>query len=507
MPIPLPLGADADSSADPSWAGPDLLTDMAPDEFRALAHATVDQIADYLERMPGLAPLSPAAPGDLARALPARAPALGEPMAEILGDVDRLIEPGLTHWAHPRFFAYFTSSGSAAGILGEMLTAGFNVNAMLWRTSPAATELEWVVCRWLLEMLGLPTAFDGHINDTASSSTLVALAAAREALGLEIRQRGLGGRPELPALVVYASEQAHSSVEKAVITLGLGSDGFRSVPVDAEYRLDPGALRAMIAADRDQGRLPVAVVATVGTTATTSIDPVPELARLCQEQGIWLHVDAAHGGAMAVVPEWRGVLAGVDRADSVVINPHKWLFTPLDCSVLYTSRPEELKRAFSLVPDYLATPEGDPEAGFGSRNLMDYGVSLGRRMRALKLWLVLRHYGSEGLAERIRQHVRMSHWLRGRVVLTPGWELCAPVPMATVCFRHRPPGLVGEAQLTAHNRAIMAEVNRSGAAFISHAVLQGQFVLRAAIGGIRTQPEDVAALWGALEKAASGEPG
>jgi aromatic-L-amino-acid decarboxylase len=480
------------------------LSDMDPAEFRALAHTTVDQIADYLEQLPNLPPLSRAQPGELVSALPPEAPVRGEPMEEILRDVDRLLLPGITHWAHPRFFAYFTSSGSAAGILGEMLTAGINVNAMLWRTSPAATELEWVVCRWLLQMMGLPDNFDGHINDSASASTLVALAAAREGLGQDIRRRGMSGRPELPQLAVYASEQAHSSVEKAVITLGLGRDGFRQVPVDADFRMEVPDLRRLVEEDLARGVLPMAVVATVGTTATTSIDPVSEIAKLCREHHLWLHVDAAYGGAMAVVPEWRGVLAGAEFADSLVFNPHKWLFTPLDCSVLFTSRPELLKQAFSLVPDYLATPEAGRESGFGARNLMDYGVSLGRRMRALKLWFVLRHYGQEGLAERIRQHVQMAHWLRARVRSTPGWELSAPVPMATVCFRHLPPGVSDEAQLAAHNREIMALVNQSGAAFISHAVLGDRLVLRAAVGNIRTQPQDVAALWDALQLAAAG---
>ncbi len=304
--------------------------------------------------------------------------------------------------------------------------------------------------------------------------------------------------------MVYASEQAHSSVEKAVITLGLGRDGYRPVPVDREFRLDALALRRLVESDLAQGRQPVAVVATVGTTATTSIDPVSEIAELCREHHLWLHVDAAHGGAMAVVPEWRGVLTGAEQADSLVINPHKWLFTQLDCSVLYTSRPEVLKRAFSLVPEYLSTPEAGREIGLGARNLMDYGVSLGRRMRALKLWFVLRYYGQAGLAQRIRQHVQMAHWLRGRIGITPGWELSAPVPMATVCFRHLPSGVLDEAQLAVHNRQLMARVNQDGEAFISHAVLGQQLVLRAAIGNIRTRPEDVALLWDALQRAAQG---
>jgi aromatic-L-amino-acid decarboxylase len=494
-----------DSGAAP---GPELapeiegfLGDMSTEEFRRLAHVTVDQIADYLEAVPGLPPLSRAEPGGLVAALPAEAPAQGEPMAEILADVDRLLLPGITHWAHPRFFAYFTSSGSAAGILGEMLTAGINVNAMLWRTSPAATELEWVVCRWLARLMGLPDSFDGHINDTASASTLVALAAAREHLGRDVRQHGLAGRPELPGIRIYASEQAHSSVEKAVITLGLGRDGYRAVPVDSDFRMDVSALRLWVEEDLARGLLPAAVVATVGTTATTSIDPVEAIAELCREHHLWLHVDAAHGGALAIVPEWRGVLTGAERADSLVVNPHKWLFTPLDCSVLYTQRPEVLKRAFSVVPEYLATPEAGRESGFGARNLMDYGVSLGRRMRALKLWFVLRYYGGEGLAERIRQHVQMAGWLRDQIQEVPGWDLCAPMTMATVCFRHRPDGVVDELKLEAHNRAVMAAVNESGAAFISHAVLGGRFVLRASIGNVRTTPEDVGQLWAALRLA------
>ncbi|HVC38530.1 MAG TPA: pyridoxal-dependent decarboxylase [Candidatus Dormibacteraeota bacterium] len=495
-------GAAALSRDEPEPEVEGFLGDLEPAEFRTLAHAVVDQLAEYLERLPELSPFSGAVPGQLVQGLPRDAPAQGESVDKILRDFDRLVLPGITHWAHPRFFAYFASSGSAAGILGEILTAGLNVNAMLWRTSPAATELEWVVCQWLARMLGLPDSFDGHINDTASASTLVALAAAREALGRDIRERGMAGRPELPQIVVYASEQAHSSVEKAVITLGLGREGFRPVPVDPDFRMDVRALRRLLEGDLAMGRLPAAVVATVGTTATTSVDPVLEIGELCREHRLWLHVDAAHGGAMAVVPEWRSVLAGAELADSLVVNPHKWLFTQLDCSVLYTSRPDLLKQTFALVPEYLATPEAGREDGFGSRNLMDFGISLGRRMRALKLWFVLRHYGSEGLAERIRQHVQMAHWLRDRIEATPGWELSAPVPMATVCFRHLGPGGPSEALLAEHNRQIMAKVNLSGEAFISHAVLGDRWVLRASVGSIRTRPGDVAALWSALRQAA-----
>lgn len=476
--------------------------DMSPEEFRRRGYAAIDFAASYLERVGELPPLAQVEPGALAARLPAEAPFESEPLERIMAEIDELILPATTHWNHPRFFAYFNSSAAGAGILAELLTATFNVNAMLWRTGPAATELEWVVCRWLTQMVGLPVSFDGHINDTASSSTLVALAAAREALGLDVRERGLAGRPELAPILVYGSEQAHSSVEKAVMTLGLGRSGYRAVPTDDQLRMDPTALAAMIEADTAAGLRPCAVVATVGTTASTSVDPVAEIAAICERHGLWLHVDAAHGGALAILPERRAIFEGVDRAQSVVINPHKWLFTPIDCSVLLTSRPETVRRAFSLVPDYLTNPEADQEQGFGARDLMDFGVSLGRRMRALKLWMVIRYFGTAGLQQRLRGHLEMADWLRQQLELAPNWELCAPVPMSTICFRHHPSGLDSEPALEAHNRVLMAKVNGSGRVFISHAVLRGKFVLRATIGGLRTEPQDVAELWDLLREGA-----
>lgn len=479
--------------------------DMSPEEFRRRGYAAIDFAASYLERVGELPPLAQVEPGALAARLPAAAPIESEPLERIMADVDQLILPATTHWNHPRFFAYFNSSAAGAGILAELLTATFNVNAMLWRTGPAATELEWVVCRWLAQMVGLPESFDGHINDTASSSTLVALAAAREALGLEVRERGLAGRPELAPILVYGSEQAHSSVEKAVMTLGLGRSGYRAVPTDDQLRMDPTALAAMIEADIAAGLRPCAVVATVGTTASTSVDPVAEIAAICERQGLWLHVDAAHGGALAILPERRAIFEGVERAQSVVINPHKWLFTPIDCSVLLTSRPETVRRAFSLVPDYLTNPEADQGQGFGARDLMDFGVSLGRRMRALKLWMVIRYFGTAGLQQRLRSHLAMADWLRQQLESAPNWELSAPVPMSTICFRHHPFGLDSEPELEAHNRDLMAKVNGSGRVFISHAVLRGRFVLRATIGGLRTELADVAELWDLLrEEAGAG---
>jgi aromatic-L-amino-acid decarboxylase len=433
--------------------------------------------------------LARVAPGEIAALLPAHPPQHGEPLEAILADVDRVIVPGLTHWNHPAFMAYFGITGSPPGILGETIAAALNVNAMLWRTSPAATELEQVTLRWAAELLGLPTGWFGQITDTASSSTLWALAGAREAAGLDVRTRGMAGRADLPPLRVYTSEEAHSSVEKACITLGLGQDGLVKIPTDAGYRLRIDALREAIAADVAAGRRPIAAVATVGTTSSTSIDPVADVADVCAEHGMWLHVDAAYGGAAAVVPELRGVLAGCDRADSLVVNPHKWLLTPIDCSLLYTSRPDVLRAAFSVVPEYLRSSEDDVV------NLMDYGVALGRRFRSLKLWMVLRAYGADGLAAVVRGHVELARRLGAAIESEAGWELLAPVPFSTVCFRHHPAGMDDEAQLRAHNEAIIERVNATGRAFISHTQLKGRYAVRVAIGNAATTTEHVDRVW------------
>jgi len=443
--------------------------------------------------------LSRARPGEIKAALPPSPPTRPEPLAEVLADVERLIVPGLTHWNHPGFFAYFATSSSTPGILGEMLSAAFNVNGMLWRSSPAATELELVVLDWLRQMLGLPAGLFGVIHDTASSSVLVALAAAREAVpGIEARRRGLVGQARLR---MYASEQTHSSVEKAAILLGIGQEGFRKIPVDDAYRMDPAALARAIAEDRASGWTPFAVVATVGTTATTAIDPVSAVADVCSREGLWLHVDAAYGGSAAVVPELRWVLAGCERADSLVINPHKWLFVPLDLSVLYTRRPETVRAAFSLVPDYLRTPE-DAVAP----NLMDYGVSLGRRFRALKLWMVLRAFGTEGIAERIREHVRLAAALRSWIEADPGFELAAPSPFSLVCFRARFPGRSPEDE-DRLNEEVVEAVNATGEAFLSPTRLRGRIILRLAIGNIRTEERHLRRAFDLLRDAAAARRG
>jgi aromatic-L-amino-acid decarboxylase len=409
--------------------------------------------------------------------------------------VERLIAPGLTHWNHPGFFAYFAVSSSTPGILAEMLSAAFNVNGMLWRSSPAATELEMVVLDWLRQMMGLPAGLFGVIHDTASSSVLVALAAAREAVpGLEARRRGLAGQARLR---MYATDQTHSSVEKAAIVLGIGQEGFRKIPVDDEYRMDPAALAGAVAEDRAAGWTPFAVAATVGTTATTAIDPIPAIADVCARERLWLHVDAAYGGSAAVVPEMRSVLEGCERADSLVVNPHKWLFVPIDLSVLYTRHPETVRSAFSLVPDYLRTPE-DAVAP----NLMDYGVSLGRRFRALKLWMVLRAFGTEGIVERIREHLRLAAALRSWIEGDPGFEMVAPSRFSLVCFRARFAGR-SPAEEDALNEAVVDAVNATGEAFLAPTKLRGRTTIRLAIGNIRTEERHVRRAFDLLREAAA----
>jgi len=470
---------------------------MDRSEFRRHGYALVDWIAAYLddpERYPVLARV---APGDVLAALPAHAPEQGEPFEEIMADFERVLVPALTHWNHPGFFAYFAITASGPGILAEMLMSTLNVNAMLWKTSPAATELEQLATDWLRQLLGLGDGWTGHINDTASISTMLAIAAAREARPeLGIRERGMAGRRDLPRLRVYCSEHAHSSVDKACIALGLGHENVVKVAADEAFRMRPDELAQRVAEDRARGALPLACVATVGTTSTTSVDPVSAVADVCAREAMWLHVDGAYAGVAAVVPELRHVLDGVARADSLVVNPHKWLFTPVDCSVLYTRRPEVLMRAFSLVPEYLVTREQGEVV-----NLMDYGVQLGRRFRALKLWMVLRAFGSEGLAERLRAHCALARELASWVEAASGWELCAPVPFSVVCLRHIPAGATPDEQ-DAANMAILHRVNESGEAYLSHTKLHGRVVLRVAIGNIRTERTHVERAWTLLRDAA-----
>ncbi|MEP6832171.1 MAG: pyridoxal-dependent decarboxylase, partial [Gemmatimonas sp.] len=364
---------------------PSQLGDLSPDEFRKAAHSAVEWIADYLEHPARYPVRSQVAPGDIKNSLPASPPQHGESLAQMMEDFKERIVPGITHWNNPAFFAYFSITGSYPGILGELLTAGLNVNGMLWASSPSVTELEEVTLSWLRQLMGLKGAWYGEILDTASMSTFYALAAAREAVNLDVRTRGLAGRTDIPALRVYCSEHAHSSVDKAVMALGLGHENCVKIETDSDFRLRPDLLRAAIENDVASGLRPMAIVATVGTTSVSSIDPVAAIAPVAAQFGCWLHVDGAYGATAAVVPELRHVLDGVELADSFVVNPHKWLFTPVDCSVLYIKRPEMLKAAFALLPEYLVTKQQD-----AVMNLMDYGIQLGRRFRSLKLWMVMR---------------------------------------------------------------------------------------------------------------------
>ncbi len=476
----------------------ELRYDMPDDEFRAQADAVVDWIARYLANREAYPVFSRVAPGATAAGLPVAAPEDSTPFDAILDDFRDTIVPGITHWNHPGFFAWFATSAAGPGILGEMLAAALNVNAMLWRASPSATELEQRTLDWLRQMLGLPPEFTGHIQDTASTSTMVALGAAREAAGLDVRREGLTGR-DIPRLRVYCSEQAHSSVDKAAITLGLGLAGVKRIPVDGEFRMSPAALADAIRADRAANVLPIAVVATIGTTSTTSVDPVSEVADICTESGIWLHVDAAYGGAAAVIPEKRPLMTGWERADSIVTNPHKWMFVPLDCSALFFRDPAAATRTWSLAADYLTTPEDG-----AATNLMEFGPALGRRFRSLKLWMTLRYFGRVGLAERLGEHMRLARLFAGWVEGETDWSVEAPVPFSAVCFRFRPAGLA-EADLDRVNEAILERVNASGDVFLSHTRLGGRFVLRLAIGNIRTAERHVARAWELLRAAAGAE--
>jgi aromatic-L-amino-acid/L-tryptophan decarboxylase len=496
-----------DLGLDPAQLG---LGDMDPDAFRAHGHAVIDWIADYLEHVGERPVLAQVRPGEIRSALPLSPPEEPEPFEAALADLDRVVLPGITHWNHPAFHAYFAITGSGPGILGEALAAALNVNGMLWRTSPSATELEEVVTDWVRQLLGLPEGLRGIICDTASVATMLALAAARERADLDVRQRGLAGRSDVPLLRVYTSEHAHSSVEKAAIALGLGRDGVRTIPVDEAYRLRPDALADAIREDVRFGYRPIAIVPTVGTTSTTSVDPVDridEVRRELEEElgtPLWLHVDAAYGGMVAVCEEHRAAFAGVERADSVVTNPHKWLFTPIDCSVLLVREPSTLTRAFSLVPEYLVT---DDE---GVTDYMDWGVQLGRRFRALKLWLVLRYFGRRGVAARVRHHLEQAQRVRRWVEDHPDLELLAPVPMSTVCFRARPPGPATDAGEEAGatdredvarelNRRWIDAVNRSGEAYLSHTELDGRYVVRLAVGNLRTTDERLEATLSVLD--------
>ena len=467
-------------------------TTLDPDteEFRKAGHQLVDWIAEYLGHPERHAVLSQVSPGDVKAQFAASPSRHGKSYELLAREFEEKILPGVTHWNHPAFFAYFAITGSQAGILGELLSAALNINGMLWKTSPAATELETVALGWLRDALGLPSSFFGIINDTASINTFLALAAARESLGLSIRREGMTGR-ELPRLKVYCSDQTHSSIEKAALALGFGSNGVVKIATDESFRMRIDLLVDAIARDRREGALPVAVVATTGTTSTAAVDPVEAIVEITERERIWLHVDAAYGGSIAIIPEFRGFWRGVERADSMVINPHKWLFTPVDCSVLYTRRPDVLKETFSLVPEYLKTTDS------AEINYMDYGLQLGRRFRALKLWMVIEHYGIEHLQDVIRGHIAMARRLGENLEAREDVELLAPQSMGVVVFRKIVRDSSGGVDEMASERLtsdLLSTMNASGKLFVSHTRLRDRYGIRVAVGNGATKWEHLEAL-------------
>lgn len=454
------------------------------EQFRRVAHQAVDWIADYLENARRYPVLPRLKPGELMDALPGCGPEQGEPYEALLADFERVVLPAVTHWNHPGYLAYFACTGSPPAVLGEMLAAALNTNGIHWLTSPAVVELEQVTLGWLRQWLGLPAEFFGEIFDTASVSSLHALAAAREMADPEARERGAR-----PGLILYCSEQAHSSIEKGALVLGIGRQHIRKIPVDAEFRMRADALEQAIERDRAAGLRPFCIVATAGTTSTTSVDPLEAIADIAERHDLWLHVDAAYAGAAAMLPEKRPLFRGWERAHSIVVNAHKWLFTPLDLSAFYCRRPDVLRRAFSLTPEYLRTAE-DPRA----INLMDYGVPLGRRFRALKFWFVLRRMGRQGIIEALRAHIGWAQELARWIDEDSRFERVAPVPFSVVCFRLR----AGDEE----NRQLLERINRSGRFFLSHTELNGRYVLRIAIGNLGTTRQDVREAWELIQRTA-----
>ena len=469
----------------------DPLGDIPADEFRRHLHEVADWIADYRENI-GHLRISPTAPPGAIRAqLPAEAPEHGEPVAGILADIERVIMPGVMHWAHPQFAGYFGATTTAPGILAEMIAAALNINAMTWRTSPVATELETHVLQWLQQWLGLGDEFSGVVYDTASISTMHALAAAREEASTAIRARGLSGRDDVPMFRIYASDQAHSSVDKAAIALGLGEENVRRIASDSEFRMNIGALREAVAADLRDGFKPLAVVATVGTTSTASVDPVTEIAAVCTEHQMWLHIDAAYGGGLALLPECAWVTAGWNEADSLVINPHKMLFVPFDFSALYVRNIARLRKVFTLVPEYL---RGD--AAGAEINYMDYGVQLGRRFRALKAWMVWRTFGRAGIAARIRDHLRLAQLFTDWINDDPRFEIAAPTVMGVVCFRI----IAADESL---NGRLVETINAAGETYLMQTKLRGRPAVRLGLGNLLTTEEHLRRVWEIIKEFAA----
>jgi aromatic-L-amino-acid decarboxylase len=479
------------------------LGDTPPEIFRKQLHQLADWIADFRENISNLRVAPNDKPGAIRAALPAHPPEQGEAFEEILADIDRLIVPGMVHWSHPMFLGYFGWTQTAPGILGEMATAPLNVNAMTWRTSPAATELETVVVDWARQLIGLPEEFGGVVYDTASVGIMHALAVAREEAAPSTRKLGLSAR-NLPRFRIYTSDQAHSSVEKAAIALGLGEDNVQRVPSDAEFRMDVAALRAMIARDLAGNFKPLAAVATVGTTSTASVDPVPEIAKICREHKMWLHVDGAYGGGFAILPEYNWITGGWRDADSIIINPHKTLFVPLDFSILYVRDLERLRRVFTLVPEYLRGDTIEAE-----KNYMDYGIQLGRRFRALKAWVIWRSLGRAGMADRLREQVRLTNQLVDWIKGDQRFELAAPVVMPVICFRFvgdkqgAASTTAGPARTDILNLEIVERINASGRAYLTQTKLRGRTVMRIGLGNVLTIEQHLRTAWELIQRTAT----
>ena len=493
------------------------LGDTSPDQFRKQLHELADWIADFRENLENMRVAPDENPGAVLTNLPAEPPEGGEPFEKILSDVDRFIVPGMVHWAHPMFLAYFGWTTTAAGILGEILTSPLNVNAMTWRTSPAATELETLVVDWIRQWVHLPEEFGGVVYDTASVGIMHALAVAREEVtkgspaARSVRKRGLVAAGA-PVFRIYASEQAHSSAEKAAIALGLGEENVQRVPTDAAFCMDTNALSEMIARDVRDGLEPLAVIATVGTTSTASMDPVPDIAKICRQFKLWLHIDGAYGAGFAILPECQSLTAGWSGADSIVVNPHKSLFVPLDFSVLYVRDIERLRRVFTLVPEYLRGDTFEPQ-----KNYMDYGIQLGRRFRALKAWFIFRSFGREGIAARLREHIRLAKLFASWLKEDNRFELVAPVSLGIVCFRFvgaAAPSRRGDQaargravssnRIDALNSEIVEKINASGRAYLTQTKLRGQTVMRIGIGNVLTTEVHLRKAWELIRETAKG---
>jgi aromatic-L-amino-acid decarboxylase len=461
---------------------------VTPEEFRAFGHRVVDWIADYRRDVREQPVMARTSPGEVRAALPDEPPSRPEPFDDILRDLDRVIVPGLSHWQHPRFFGYFPSNGALASVLGDFLSTGLGVLGLSWQSSPALTELEEVATDWLRQMVGLSDVWSGVIQDTASTSTLVALLTARERAS-DYSMYGGGLKDVGEPLVVYASTHAHSSVEKAALLAGFGRDNLRLVPHDDAFAMRADALVELIDEDARAGRRPCAVVATTGTTSTAALDPVREIVAVAQRHAVWVHVDAAMAGSAMILPECRWMWDGIEGADSIVVNAHKWLGAAFDCSVYYVRDPEALVRVMSTSPSYLRS-----SADTQVRNLRDWGLPLGRRFRALKLWCLIREQGVEGLQQRLRRDLANAQWLADQVRATPPWRVVAQVHLQTVCVRHEPLGLDGDA-LDRHTLAWAERLNRSGKAYVTPAVIKGGWMVRVSVGTIATEREHVAALW------------